>query len=178
MKTIQVPTREQVSPESQVLFDTLQKRQGRVANLYATMGYSSHALKGFMDLEETIYKGVFTGKEREAVALIVSQINGCEYCLAGHTVLAIKRGYTKELTLSIRRGQVEDTRLNAIIQLAQSIAENKGKAEQVYIDNFFDAGFDEAALMELVGLVVIRTFTNYVFALTKIPIDAPLADPI
>ena len=44
MKTFSVPTRGQVSPESQVLFDVLKKRVGKVPNLYATMGYSSFAL--------------------------------------------------------------------------------------------------------------------------------------
>jgi uncharacterized peroxidase-related enzyme len=178
MKTITVPTREQVSPEAQVLFDALTKRTGKVANLYATMGYSANALKGFLDLDESFSKGVFTAKEREAIALVVSEVNGCAYCLAGHTLLAMKRGFTKEDTLDIRRGKANDQRLNAVIQLAQSITINKGDADEQLVDNFFAAGFDEAGLMELVGLITVRVYTNYVYALTKIPVDFPLADPI
>lgn len=178
MKTINVPNRDQVSAESQVLFDALKKRVGKVPNLYATMGYSSNALKAFLDLEETLSKGVFTPKEREAVALIVSEINGCAYCLAGHTALALMRGFTKDETLAIRRGQTEDARLNAIIHLAQSIAENKGKADEELLTAFYDAGFDEGALMELTGLIAVRVYTNYVYALTKIPVDFPAAEPI
>lgn len=178
MKTITVPTREQVSPESQVLFDVLTKRAGKVANLYATMGYSSNALKAFLDLDETLSKGVFTAKEREAIALVVSEVNGCAYCLAGHTALAIKRGFNKEETILIRQGQATDLRLNAIIQLAQSIAINKGRADQELIDYFFEAGFDEGALMELVGFVTVRVFTNYVYALTDVPVDFPAAGSV
>jgi len=73
MKTINVPTRDQVSAEAQLMFDTFTKRVGKVPNLYATMGYSAPALKMFMDMEDDMSKSVFTPKEREAIALIVNQ---------------------------------------------------------------------------------------------------------
>lgn len=178
MKTIQVPTRDQVSAGSQVIFDQFQKRLGRVPNLYATMGYSENALKGFVDFDAAFSHGVFRPKEREAIALIVSEINGCAYCLAGHTLAAIKNGFTKEETLDLRRGKSNDDKVNAIVQLAKSITINKGHADEQALDDFYAVGFDEAALMELIGLVTVRIFTNYVFAATAIPVDFPLAEPI
>ena len=178
MKKIIVPTRDQVSAGSQASFDLLKSRLGKVPNLYATMGYSEHALKAFLDLDATLSKGIFTAKEREAIALIVSEINGCAYCLAGHTVVAILKGFTKEETLDIRRGKTSDDKLNAVIRLAASINENKGNAGETILTTFYEAGFDEGALMELVGLISMRVFTNYVFALTQIPVDFPPAEPI
>jgi len=178
MKTIKVPTRDEVDPEAQELFDKLQRRLGKVPNLYATMGHSSTALKAFLEFEETLGKGVFTPKEREAIALIVSELNGCAYCLAGHTALAIKRGFTNEETLSIRKNQVSDIKLNAVIQLASSMVINKGKPSNQLLEDFYTAGFDAGALMELIGLITVRVFTNYVFAGTAIPIDFPLADAV
>jgi uncharacterized peroxidase-related enzyme len=178
MKTITVPTRDQVSPASQLLFDVLQKRAGKVPNLYAVMGYSPLALKGFMDLEETLNGGVFTAKEREAIALVVSEVNACVYCLAGHSLLAMKRGFSKEDTLEIRTGQVVDSRLKSIIQLAKAITETKGDPAEEYLTAFYAAGLNEGAVMELIGLVIVRLFTNYVFALTNVPIDFPLAEPL
>ena len=176
MKTIQVPVREQVSADAQAVFDQLIKRIGRVPNLYATMGHSAHALKGFLEFEATLNKGTFSGKEREAIALVVSQVNGCNYCLAAHTLSAIKHGFSKEDTLAIRRAKVADPKLQAILHLAKSIAEKKGHADQTTLDNFFAAGFNEAGVMELIGLVTVRVFTNYVYALTDIPVDFPEAD--
>jgi len=178
MKTINVPTREQVSAESQAIFDNLQKRIGKVPNLYAVMGYSGAALKGLLDLETTLATNVFTAKEREAVYLVVSEVNGCQYCLAAHTLTAIKRGFTKEETLQIRRGDAADSKLKAIVQLAKSITENKGKASDEAKENFFNAGYNETALMELIGLVVARTFTNYAYINTEVPIDFPAAEPL
>ncbi|MEZ2338672.1 carboxymuconolactone decarboxylase family protein [Mucilaginibacter sp. RCC_168] len=178
MKTIQVPSRDQVSVGSQVIFDQYQKRMGKVPNLYATMGYSENALKGFVDFEGALNHGVFRPKEREAIALVVSEINGCAYCLAGHTLAAIKNGFTKEETLDLRRGKINDDKLDAILQLAKSITVNKGHADQKALDDFYAAGFNEAALIDLIGLVTVRVFTNYVFAATEIPVDFPLAEPL
>ena len=178
MKTIQVPVREQVSPESQTIFDQMQKRLGKVPNLYATIGYSGSALKGFVDFEAALNHGVFSGKEREAIALIVSEINSCAYCLAGHTLAAMKNGFSKEDTLNIRRGVTADAKLNAIIGLAKSVTVNQGHADAEALENFYAAGFAEDGVMELIGLVTVRIFTNYVFALTEIPVDFPVAERI
>ena len=175
MKTITVPTADQVSAESQVIFEQMKKRIGKVPNLYATIGYSSNALKGFLDFDAILSRGVFNAKEREAVAVAVSEINHCEYCLAGHTLAAIKNGITEDELINIRRGHASDPKMNAIIQLAQEITKTQGNPDTEYLDNFYAAGYDEGALMELVGLVTVRIFTNYVFALTHIPVDFPLA---
>jgi len=178
MRTIQVPQKEQVSTDSQVLFEQLTKRLGRVPNLYATIGYSANALKGFLDFEATLNKGTFSAKEREAISLVVSEVNGCNYCLAAHTLVAMKNGFSQEDTLAIRRAHVDNPRLQVTIELAKSVAENKGHADQTKLDNFFAAGFTEAAVMDLIGLVTVRVFTNYVYALTDVPVDFPAAEPL
>jgi uncharacterized peroxidase-related enzyme len=179
MKTIHVPAKEQVSLPSQEIFEQIQKKIGKVPNLYATIGYSAPALKGMLDYEATLTgSNIFTAKEREAINLIVSQVNACDYCLAAHTAIAQMKGYTKDETVLIRKGIAKDMKLNTIILLARFIAQNKGKAEAALTDAFFSAGYDEAALIELIGLITLRTFTNYVYATTEIPIDFPAADPI
>lgn len=175
MKTITVPTIDQVSPESKILFEGMQRRLGKVPNLYATMGYSSAALKAFLDLDATLSKGIFNGRQREAIALVVSQLNNCAYCLAGHTMAALRYGLTTDETIEIRKGYSSDAKINAIVQLARSIAINKGHAEEALMRQFFEAGFGEAALMELIGFITVRIYTNYVFAATEIPIDFPAA---
>lgn len=176
MKTIQVPITEEVSPTSQLLFDQIKKKLGKLPNLHATIGYSAPALKGFLDFEASLSTGMFTPKEREAIALIVSEVNQCAYCLAAHTILATSKGFTKAQTLDIRRGETSDARLNTILRLAKSIVENHGHAEKALVNDFFVAGYPQAALVELTGLVTMRIFTNYVYALTDVPVDFPAAE--
>lgn len=178
MNKINVPTRDQVGATSQQIFDVLQKRIGKVPNLYAAIGYSGNALKAFLDFEQTLNGGVFHPKEREAISLVVSEVNGCTYCLSAHTSSALRLGYSREETVAIRKGAVSDPKLDAIVKLAQAIAVNKGYADESLIDNFFAAGYKEDGLMELMGLVVARTFTNYAYALTDVPVDFPVVSPL
>lgn len=176
MKTrINVPTPGQINADAQILLEDIKKRAGKIPNLYATIGYSSHALKGFLDFEDSLNKGAFTAKEREAIALVVSEVNACAYCLAAHTTLAIKRGFSEGETLLLRKGIAKDMKLNSVIQLAKAIAEHKGEVSPLLLDSFFSDGYTESALIELTGLVAVRVFTNYVYALSDIPVDFPAA---
>lgn len=179
MKTISVPQKDQLNSESQTILESVEKKMGKIPNLYATIGYSSPALKSMLETEASLAQdSSFIAKEREAINLIVSQVNECDYCLAAHTTLAKMRGFTEEDTLEIRKGSFSEAKLDATIKLAHSIANNKGNAGNGALENFFNAGYDEKALVELTALVALRSFTNYVFANTQIPIDFPLAQAI
>jgi len=179
MKTITVPNKEQLSAESQTILESVEKKMGKIPNLYATIGYSSSAIKSMLETEATLsHDSSFTAKEREAINLIVSQVNDCDYCLAAHTTIAKMRGFTEEETIAIRKAEYSDAKLNSVIKLAQSISDNKGASDDSALQNFFEAGYDEKALIELTALIALRSFTNYVFANTQIPIDFPLAQAI
>jgi len=178
MKTIVVPAKEQVSADAQVILEQIQKKMGKVPNLFATIGYSAEALKGLLGFEAAFSHTAFTDKEKEAINLVVSQVNSCDYCLAAHTMLATMKGFSKEDTFQFRKGHANDAKLDSVVQLAKAIAKNKGNVSDQVKENFFDAGYDEKALIDLIGIVTVRTFTNYVYAATKIPIDFPAAETL
>lgn len=172
---IKVPEYDTVAEEAQKTFDILKRASGKVPNLYATIGYSATALNSYMAYVQAQAKGSFHGKDREAIYLIVSQLNGCEYCLAAHTLSAIKNHWTEEETLQLRAGTYPDPKWAAIYALIASVIENRGGATDALISGFFAAGYNETALIDLMVLINVMTFTNYVYRLTKIPIDYPLA---
>lgn len=177
MKSIAVPTREQVSPANQALFDTLKKNIGTVPNLFAVFAQSENALGTYLALSGA--KTSLRAKEKEAVNLIVSQVNGCEYCLAAHTAISKMQGFTDDQILEIRRGEIcFDNKLDALVKLAKSIVESKGHADPQLLENFFAAGYNEGSLIDVVIVVGDKTITNYVFALTNVPIDFPAAPAI
>jgi len=175
MKKIEVPNRSQVDSKAQQIFDNLEKNLGMVPNLYATIGYSSDALENFLNYSEKAGKSSFSAKEIEAIKLAVSEVNGCEYCKAAHTAIAKMNGFTEEETLNLRSGNIEDDKLKVLTQLSREIAQNKARVDQEYLDNFFNLGFDEKALIDLVSVIIAITFTNYIHILTQVPIDFPEA---
>ena len=112
MAAINVPTREEVSPANQAIFDELAKRRGKVPNLYATFAHSENALATYLALQNA--KSSLTGRAREVVNLVVSQINECEYCLAAHTMVGKMRGFSDEQVMELRHGRASfDEKLDA-----------------------------------------------------------------
>ena len=173
MKQFPVPTREQVTPANQAIFDTLHKALGFVPNLYATIAYSENGLAKYLAYQNA--KTSLNNKEKEAVNLVVSQVNGCLYCQSAHTVIGKMNGFSDDQLLDIRKGKATDARLNALVQLAENITKNRGNADALLVDNFFAQGYTDENLVDLVLQVSDKTAMNYLHNLTKVPIDFPVA---
>jgi len=177
MKTqFTVPTRNEVSPANQTLFDNLEKALGFVPNLYATIAYSDNGLARFLAYQNA--KTSLSNKEKEAVNLIVSQVNGCVYCQSAHTVLGKMNGFTDEQLLAIRKGGSADTKLNALVKLAADITANKGRANGDNVDDFYAQGYTNQNLVDLILQISDKTAMNYLHNLTAVPVDFPLAEAI
>jgi AhpD family alkylhydroperoxidase len=178
MLPIKVPTYDQVAPEAKTVFDQFRQNGGKMPNLYATIGYSANALNTYLQYVRGQAKNSFHARDREGIFLIVSQFNGCEYCLASHTVSAIRNGWKEDDTLLLRAGTHPEKKWQVIYGIIRSAVENKGAVDDTLLNAFFALGFQEAALIDLFVLINVMSFTNYIYRLTQIPIDAPLAKPI
>jgi uncharacterized peroxidase-related enzyme len=174
MKKFSVPTRDQVSPENRNLFDAIKEKVGFVPNIYATYAISDHALGRYLNFANG--KTSLSNREKEAVNLIVSQVNGCKYCLAAHTAIAKMNGFTDDQILEIREGEVSfEAKLHALVKTARSIVENRGQADEEILENYFSKGYSQSDLVDLILAVGEKTITNYLHKITDIPIDFPPA---
>lgn len=174
MTTINVPTRDEVSPANEAIFDKLKSSLGMVPNLYATLAHSEHALGSYLAFQNA--KSSITGKAREIVNLVVSQVNDCEYCLAAHTVIGKMNGLTDEQMLEIRSGTASfDAKFDALARLVKNIAVNRGHADQALVEAFFAAGWTQANLVDTIVVIGDKTVTNYLHGTTRVPVDFPAA---
>ena len=174
MTTINVPTREEVSTSNQAIFDNLKKGFGMVPNLFATFAHSETALATYLTFQNA--KSSISGKAREVVYLVVSQVNECEYCLAAHTMVGKMSGFTDEQIIEIRHGQVSfDTKLDALARLTKGITQSRGHVDQALVEAFFAAGWTKENLVDAIILVGDKTVSNYLHSTTKVPLDFPAA---
>ncbi|MBS1570855.1 MAG: carboxymuconolactone decarboxylase family protein [Bacteroidetes bacterium] len=177
MANFNVPTRGEVSSNNQEIFDNLKKGLGTVPNLYAVMAHSDTALGNYLAFQNA--KTTFNNKEKQAINLIVSQVNECAYCQAAHTVLGKMNGFTEEQTIEIRKGSTAfDAKLNALVALAKEVTIKKGFVDGASLENFFNAGYTKGQAVELVMLVAEKIAMNYLHAVTKVAIDFPAAKAI
>lgn len=174
MKNFPIPKRSEVSPENQVIFDKLAQMAGHVPNLYAIFAHSEYALGNYLAFQNG--KSSLKASEREVINLVVSQYNLCIYCLSAHTALAKKIGFSDEQILDIRKAGISfDPKLDALAKLVKGIIENKGRAPQQLIDNFYGAGYTNGALVETLSVIGDKMISNYLHALTELPVDFPSA---
>jgi len=151
----------------------LKNALGFVPNLYATMAYSENGLEKYLNYQNA--KTSFTNIEKEAINLIISQVNGCNYCQSAHTVIGKMNGFTDEQLLDFRRGKSENPKLDALVKLAEDITENKGIASDQNIQKFFSQGYTNEHLVDLILKISDKTAMNYLHNLTQIPVDFPIA---
>lgn len=174
MKNFNVPTRDEVSENNQLIFDKLQKGLGFVPNLYATIAHSDTALDNYLEFQSS--KTSLSNKEKEAINLIVSQVNDCKYCQSAHTLLGKMNGFKEEQIIELRSGFASfDSKLDALVKLAKEITETKGRPSEVVIENFFSAGYTKGSLIDVILAVADKVVMNYVHNITQVPIDFPLA---
>lgn len=174
---LDVPSREAVSPANREIFDNLKKQLGFVPNLFATFAHSANALASYMALQSA--RSSLNSRQREVVNLAASQVNGCEYCLAAHTVIGKKNGFSEEQVLEIRAGRAPfDAKLDALARLVRNIAVERGHADPALVQAFFDAGSTKENLVDAIVLVGDKTISNYLHATTRVPVDFPAAPPL
>lgn len=174
MKTFSVPAKAEVSETNQHLFDNLQKGLGMVPNLYAYFAKNDTALADYLALQNR--KNTLTGKEREVINLVVSQVNECEYCLAAHTVVGGLQGFTPEQIVEIRQGNVQfDNRLDALAKFVKATVIDRGKPEAAVVDHLLSAGYSEANLIDIIIVIGDKTISNYLHGITGLPVDFPAA---
>lgn len=173
MKQFTVPSRDEVAPANQAIFDNIHKALGFVPNLYATIAYSENGLGRYLAYQNA--KTTLSNKEKEAVNLVVSEVNGCAYCKSAHTVIGRMNGFTDEQLLNIRREKADNPKLNALVKLAAGITRNRGNADAYLVEDFYAQGYTNENLVDLILQISDKTAMNYLHNLTKVPVDFPLA---
>lgn len=152
-------------------------RFGRLANIQAEMAHAPLVLKTYLAFKDLMQSdGTFDGRTREAIALTMAVVNGCEYCQAAHTLGGEAAGLTREQTLAIRRGTVDfDPKLAALLALVREEAEQRGRIRDETWQAALDAGWTDAELAETHVHVVANVFTNWFNQLVGTELDLPAA---
>ena len=174
MATISVPTRDQVTPNNQAIFDQLKGALGFVPNLYATYAYSPTALEDYLGFQNR--KSSLKAKEKEVINLVVSQVNECSYCLAAHTAIGKMNGFDDNQILEIRSGSAKfDDKLNALAQFVKEATVNRGKPTSATTDQLLKAGYNQENLIDILVVIGDKTVSNFVHGTTNVPVDFPAA---
>ena len=174
MSRINIPTVEASPTASQPLLAAVHKQLGVVPNLMKLVGNSPAALEGYLSLSGALAKGSLSGPLREAIALTVAEYNGCEYCLAAHAYLGKNLAKLSDADIDAARdAHASDTKTQAALQFARQVAAQRGRVSDAELASLRAAGFNDAAVIEIVLNVALNVLTNYVNNVAHTDVDFP-----
>jgi uncharacterized peroxidase-related enzyme len=170
----------QISPEAATgrareLLDAVNRKFGLVPNMARAMANSPAALDGYLQLSGALHKGALPARLREQVALAVAHANGCDYCVAAHSAVGRMVGLTADQIRDSRLGTAVDPRADALIRFALKVVDARGRVDDTDLEEVRRAGFDDAAIAEVVANVALHVFTNYFNRLAGTDLDFPAA---
>src|ERR1700755_2801524 len=121
MSRIAIPTRDDAPESAKPILDRVERSIGFVPNLHRAMAVSPAVLNAFVGIQGSLSKTLDV-KTREGIALAISELNGCEYCINAHNFMLAKSGGANPGEVSLnRKGTSADTKRAAAIQFAVKV---------------------------------------------------------
>ena len=108
------------------LLDAVAKKYGGAPNSFKTMAHSPAGFQGFLDLSGTLEGGVLPFETRYQIAIAVSEINGCPYCLSAFTAIGKGAGMKDETLAMCRIAGSTDLKIDAMLKFAAAIVRERG----------------------------------------------------
>ena len=157
-------TDETATGEAKEIIESTKAQLGFVPNMYRTMansqGYLSTYIHGYKAFRES---SGFTPQEQEVIFLVLSRENGCDYCIAAHSMIADKVAKFKpEQLAAVRAGQIlADEKLQALSVFTSRVFESRGLISKSEAAAFLEAGYSETQILEVILAISVKTLSNY-----------------
>ncbi|MDP9434018.1 MAG: carboxymuconolactone decarboxylase family protein [Actinomycetota bacterium] len=140
------------------------------------MAHSPAVLQTYAAIQQVLNDvGSFDARTREAIALAVANVDECSYCQAAHTAGGKAAGLSLQETIDIRRDQVSDDKLAALLRVVREQTAHVGEVPDGTWQAALEAGWTDAELTETSAVVALNLFTNYLNHLVHTDLDLPPA---
>ena len=157
------------------MLDGVQKGLGVTPNMFRVAAQSSPVLEALTSTFGAASKGHLDAKTREAIALTVSEIDGCDYCLSAHSYLGLNLAkITPEEIALNRKGQSGDAKADAAVRFATQVVRERGQVDEGDIQRVRDAGFSDGQIVEIIAVTAENIFTNLLNVVAQTDIDFPM----
>jgi uncharacterized peroxidase-related enzyme len=161
------------SDKARALLDKTQAQLGLVPNLYRALANSPAALSGYLAFREALQRGRLAPRLREQLALVVAQVNHCEYCVSAHSLRGAKIGISSDELNSNRRADSIEPMTAAALKFARSVIERGGNITDADLATVRDAGFDDEGIAEIVAHIALNTYSNFFNHVAQPELDFP-----
>ena len=156
------------------LLEGVESNLGFVPNIMRTMVNSPAILRGYLAFSNALSEGNLSPKFRQQVALAVSEVSDCEYCLAAHSAIGRSLGLSAEAIEDSRKGESINPKEGVVLAFARKVIENRGWVADGDVAKLRKVGFSQSDIVELIANISLTLFTNYFNHVAETEIDFPL----
>lgn len=149
---------------------------GFLPNLIGILANSPEALETYLSVAKVNARGTLTLAEREVVQITAARIHGCDFCVAGHTAVALKEaGLAVRWVQALQAGQATgDARLDAVRTFAEAVIATRGAVPDDALAAFLGADFTQQQALEVVLGISLATLCNFANSLAQSPVNPQL----
>lgn len=174
MKKITAIKPEVASEAAKVTMEMVNKKLGRVPNMYQVMANSPAVLEAYVKFNGALGGGTLGNKMAELIALATAEANTCSYCLSAHSFFGAKVGLSEEQMLEGRAFHSQDEKLNSGLLFAKKMLDNPKQISSQDIEPLRNVGYSDGEILEIVANVIRNIFTNYINIISETEVDWPV----
>jgi alkylhydroperoxidase family enzyme len=172
MSNFKIHTIESAPVDSKAILEGAQAKMGTIPNLLGTMSESPSTLKAYNLLNEQFTNSSFNAEELTVVWQTINIEHECHYCVPAHTAIAHSMKVDPALTDALRNGETMPTaKLQALHDFTLSIVRNRGNVSENDLTAFFEAGYAQQQVLEVILGLSQKVISNYVNHVAKTPVD-------
>ena len=147
------------------MYDDLVRKRGKVSNILKVHSLNPAAMGDHLDLYMTLMfgKSGLSRLEREAIAVVVSASNDCEYCVNHHTE-SLRHYLDDEETLNLLATadglETLEPRLSNIVRYAEKLTDAPGAMTESDLGELRAEGLADKDILDLTLIVGYFNFVN------------------
>lgn len=178
MSKFQIHTIETAPEASQEALKAVKQANGFIPNLIGVLANAPTALETYRTVGGINGRNSLTPLEREVVQITAAVVNGCGFCVAGHTKISLKAlNAPKEIVDQIRAAvRISDPKLDTLARFTLAVMLQKAKLTEAQLNEFFAAGYNQQSAIEVILGVSLATLCNYANNIAETPINPELQD--
>ena len=172
LTALNMPPPAKLPPDLQAYFDKCQEKLGFVPNVLRAYAFDAGKLKAFIDMVDDLMladSGI-TKVEREMIAVAVSAVNHCHYCLTAHGAAVRQRAKDPmlgEMIAQNYRAAGLPARQKAMLDFAVKLTEHPAKMEEADRAALRTAGFSDRDIWDIAATASFYNMSNRMAAATE-----------
>ncbi|SDR93598.1 carboxymuconolactone decarboxylase family protein [Gramella sp. MAR_2010_147] len=172
MSTLKIHNIESAPEESKALLEKSKKAYGMIPNLHGVLAEAPGILDAYQRLHELFENSSFNNEELTVVWQTINVEHECHYCVPAHTGIANMMKVDSAITEALRhRKEMPTNKLQTLHETTLSIVKNRGNINQDELKEFFDAGFTQRQLLEIILGLSQKVISNYTNHIAETPVD-------